>query len=337
MKKWLFSFALITTLAACSASNESKQQANDTYQKSDEALPAFLPLASGGVNLPEQDATYQLPQLSRQKAQHVDIRPPQNPLAIIQNSIAQFDGERALIVYPADKQHVYSVAQVQRLLKEQGVAYQLEGNKIITDWTSTGRADDLGNTQIRYEIEQVSSGGYSALLVSALQMKRDDVVFTPNIADKKRYSSDRLNQLVGELNTAYVKQLQDLNNAGFAPIQAVMGTDSNGRDALVLNAPFNYAWTKLGQVLPQLDFTIKDEMVGRGTRELKYSPAGARSWWWPFGSANTTTGLERGTYFMQLSAVGKQSTVVLTDEDGKALTSSSAQAVYQALQNLLAR
>ncbi|MFD1805337.1 outer membrane protein assembly factor BamC [Pasteurella oralis] len=337
MTKWLLSLALVSTLAACSASNESKQQANDTYQKSDEALPAFMPLATGGVNLPKQDTTYQLPQIKVQKAQNIDIRPPENPLAIIQNSIAQFDGERALIAYPADKQQVYSVTQVQRLLKEQSVSCKLDGNKIVTDWAPTGRTDDIGKTQIRYEIEQVSSGGYSALFVSVLQMKRDDVVFTPNLADKQRYSSDRLNQLVGELNSAYHKQAQALNNSSFTPIQSTFATDSNGREALILAAPFNQAWAKLGQVLPQLEFSIKDEVIGRGSRELKYSPTGAKSWWWPFGSADTSTGLEKGTYFMQLSALGKQSAVVITDEDGKALSDTRAQAVYQALQNVLAR
>lgn len=337
MKKWLFPFALITTLAACSVSNESKQQANDTYQNSDDALPAFMPLATGGVNLPKQDTTYQLPQIKVKKAQHIDIRPPENPLAIIQNSIAQFDGERALIAYPEDKQQIYSLVQVQRLLKEQGVEYKLDGNKIITDWTTTGRSDDIGKTQIRYEIEQVSSGGYSALFISVLQMKRDDVIFTPNMVDKQRYSSDRLNQLVGELNSAYQKQEQSLSNTNLAPIQSSFATDSNGREALVLAAPFNQAWAKLGQVLPQLEFSIKDEVAGRGSRELRYSPAGAKSWWWPFGSSETSTGLGKGTYFMQLSALGKQSAVVMTDEDGKALSGAQAQAVYQALQNVLAR
>ncbi|EJS88135.1 NlpB protein, partial [Pasteurella multocida subsp. multocida str. Anand1_buffalo] len=54
MKKWLFPFAFVATLAGCSVSNESKQQANDTYQKSDAALPLFAPLNTAGVSLPKQ-------------------------------------------------------------------------------------------------------------------------------------------------------------------------------------------------------------------------------------------------------------------------------------------
>lgn len=38
---------------------------------------------------------------------------------------------------------------------------------------------------------------------------------------------------------------------------------------------------------------------------------------------------------MQLTALGKQSAVVIADEDGKALSGNNAQAIYQALQNLL--
>ncbi|MGC6359519.1 outer membrane protein assembly factor BamC [Bisgaard Taxon 45] len=337
MKKWLFPVVLVTTLAACSASNESKQQANDTYQKSDAALPLFAPLNTAGVSLPKQDTTYQLPQVKLKKADQVDIRPPETPLAIIQNSIAQFDGQRALIAYPLEKSAVYNLQQVARLLKEQGIGYQLTNDKMTTDWAPTGRSDEIGDTQVRYEIEQVSSGNYSALFVSILQMKRDEVVFSPNLADKQRYSSDRLNQLVGELDAAYRKQVRELNNSGLMPIQSTLGKDSNGRTALILGAPFNHAWTKLGQVLPQLEFDIKDDMIGRGVRELKYSPAGAKSWWWPFGRTEGDTGLKKGTYFMQLSALGRQSAVVMTDDEGNALSGAQSQAVYQALQNLLAK
>ena len=43
MKKWLLTAAMIAVLSACSTSNESKQQAGDTYQKSNAELPS-LPL-----------------------------------------------------------------------------------------------------------------------------------------------------------------------------------------------------------------------------------------------------------------------------------------------------
>lgn len=335
MKNWLLPLALLGTLAACSTSNESKQRANDAYQNSDEALPAFAPLATGGVNLPKADNTYQIPQVKIQRADNVDIRPPESPRAIIQNSVAQFDGERALIAYPNDKKQIYSLEQVARLLTEQGVEYKLTGNKITTGWTGAGRTDDIGNVQLQYDIEQVHSGGYSALFVSVLQAKRDDVIFTPNLKDKQRYTSDRLNQLIGQLNSTYRKQLQDLNNSGFNPIQSALSKDSNGRTALALNATFNHAWVKLGQVLPRLDFEIKDEIIGRGTRKLDYRPVSS-SMWWPFGGGEGNI-LDKGTYFMQLSALGKQSAVVFTDEGGNELTPEKAQALYQALQNALSK
>ncbi len=48
MKKWLLTVAVISTLTACSASNESKQQAGDTYQKQQQDLSASTtaPIAS---------------------------------------------------------------------------------------------------------------------------------------------------------------------------------------------------------------------------------------------------------------------------------------------------
>jgi len=83
MKKWLLTAAMVALLSACSASNESKQQAGDNYQKSNPELPFFAPLASGGVKLPTQSAEYQLPQVKIAKTENVDIRPPSIPLAPI--------------------------------------------------------------------------------------------------------------------------------------------------------------------------------------------------------------------------------------------------------------
>ena len=333
MKKWLLTAAMIAVLSACSTSNESKQQAGDTYQKSNAELPSFTPLASGGVNLPAQSLEYQLPQVKISKSETVDI-PPSIPLAIISNSVTQFDGERALIAYTPDKQSVYNLRQVERLLKEQDIGYTVEGNKLLTNWADTGRSDDLENTKIRYQIEEVTAQQANALVVSVLQMKRDDTIYTPNFTDKQRYASDRLNQLVGELNTAYTKQQQELNGAGSPPIQSTIATDSNGRTALVLGASFDSAWSKLASALPKLGFEIKEETGSRGIRELEYKPL-LQEEWQRIGMQMPN--LEDGTYQMQLAAIGKQSAVVISDENKTALSGEQAQIIYQALQNVLAR
>ncbi|PJG83522.1 outer membrane protein assembly factor BamC [Caviibacterium pharyngocola] len=334
MKKWLCTATMLTVLAACSASNESKQQANDSFEKKSAELPAFAPLATGGITLPKQDQTYQLPQIKAAQSQNIDIRPPTSPLAIIPNSIAQFDGERSLIAYPLSLQDVYNLKQVERLLKEQNISYNLQGEKILTDWAPTGRADDVGNPQIRYQIEQITTRDARALLVSIAQMKRDEIIFTPTQADKQRYTSDRLNTLVGDLNAAYRKQQNDLNNVGYTPIQTALATDTNGRTALAMNAGFSQSWERLAGALPQLGFETKSQQAGRGYRELKYSPLEDNDWL-RFGVNKPD--LEKGVYSMQLSALGKQSAVVISDEKGNALSGAQAQAVYQALQALLAK
>ncbi|TID29458.1 outer membrane protein assembly protein BamC, partial [Avibacterium paragallinarum] len=66
MKKWLLCTPILMVLTACSTSNESKQQANDNFEKYAEQQVFFSPLASGGVNLPKQDSTYALPNFKKQ-------------------------------------------------------------------------------------------------------------------------------------------------------------------------------------------------------------------------------------------------------------------------------
>lgn len=334
MKKWFIPLTMLATLTACSVSNEQKQAANDSYERKG-TTPVFTTLDTSGVTIMGKDSTYQLPSITAISTGATDIRPPSAPMAIIGNSVAQFDGERSSIVYPTEKQAVYNIQQVQRLLTEKGISVTVKDNTLETDWTKTGRADEIGDTQIRYMIEEMGNKEARALVVSVLQMKRDDVIFTPTTKDKMRYTSDRLNQLVGELNTAYRQQQQDVSSSVVVgAVQSAMITDANQHLALAMNAQFQQAWYKLGQALPQLGFKIEQEIVGKGYRVLKYKALESNEWS-RFGVSQPE--LENGEYFMQLSVYGKESAVVLSNEDKVALLGEQAQAVYQALQNILAK
>ncbi|OOF37020.1 outer membrane protein assembly factor BamC [Rodentibacter heidelbergensis] len=334
MKKMRLGLMTVALLSGCSTDPETLQSANDTYQKSDVSLPSFTPLASGGVNLPKQDATYELPNINLQKGANVDIRPPSTPLAIIKDSLTQFDGERALIVYSDKQASLYNLQQIQRLLKEENINSTINGEILTTDWHNTGRVDDKANTEIQYQVEQVSARDASALAVSIKQMRRDGIIFTPSVAEKQRYTSSRLNRFVSELTNAYHAQQQDLNNAAVGPFQSGLITDTNGRTALGMNASFEQAWVKLASALPKVGFDIKSETIGRGQRELKYSPLDKEDW---LRLGVNEPEIEKGTYFMQISAIGKQSAVVITDEENKALSGEQAQGIYQALSTLLAQ
>lgn len=334
MKKILLGLATAALLSACSSDPEKLQSANDSYQKSNSPIPSFAPLASGGVNLPQQASTYDLPNIAVKRDTTVDIRPPAVPLAIIKNSLTQFDGERALIVYSNEQASLYNLQQIQRLLKEEGIDSTINGAVLLTDWHSTERADDKTGTEIRYQVEQFTAHDASALGVSVSQMRRNNILFTPSVAEKQRYTSDRLNRFVATLTNNYTKQQQDLNNASVGAFQSGLITDINGRTALGMDATFGQAWEKLGSVLPKLGFAIKSETAGRGQRELKYSPLNKEDW---LRLGVNEPNLEKGTYLMQISAVGKQSALVITDEENKALSGESAQEVYQALGTLLAK
>ncbi len=333
MKK-VVSFISIGLLAACSASPEQLQSANDSYQKSDASLPTFAPLSGGGVNLPQADDTYALPAVRIAKGAQVDIRPPTIPLAIINHSFTRFDGERAIIVYPEQQASIYNLQQIRRLLKEEGIGVEINGATLISDWAPLDRLDESENTQIRYQVEHIHAQGSSALAVSVSQMRRDGILFTPTLAEKQRYASTRLNRFVSSLTGAYNQQIQALENQNTGPISSALGRDMNGRAALVLNASFNRAWEKLGTVLPKVGFNIEEETVGRGQRELKYSELD-KGEWSAFGINRPQ--LDNGTYYMQLSTLGSQSSIVITDEDGKTLPNEEINAIYQALSYFLAK
>lgn len=334
MKKIMLSLAAVIVLAGCSSDPEALKTANDSFQKSEASIPGFSPLASGGVMLPKADDTYALPNIAVKKGENIDIRPPSTPLAIIENSLTQFDGERALIVYPEQQASVYNLQQVERLLKEDGISSTTNGAILTTDWAPTGRIGDKSGTEIKYQVEQVMAQDASALAVSVLQMRRDGVIFTPSVSDKQRYTSERLNRIVSALTSAYNKQQQDLSSASVGAVASQIIQDLNGQTALAINVNFGQAWEKLGGALPKVGFAIKSETAGKGYRELKYSALKKEDW---LRMGAELPELENGTYQMQISDHGRQSSVVISDEKGKALSGDSAARIYQAISNLIAR
>ena len=110
--------------------------------------------------------------------------------------------------------------------------------------------------------------------------------------------------------------------------------DLNGQTALAMNVNFGQAWEKLGGSLPKVGFAIKSETAGKGYRELKYSALKKEDW---LRMGTELPELENGTYQMQISDHGRQSSVVISDEKGKALSGDSATRIYQAISNLIAR
>ncbi|XHN43189.1 Outer membrane protein assembly factor BamC [Lonepinella sp. MS14434] len=333
MKKWLLPLTVLATLTACSTSNESKQTANDSYEKRG-VIPVFTKLDTGGVTILGQENTYELPTDVSIKTDGTDIRPPSTPMAIIGNSVTHFDGERSSIIYPAEKKSVYNIQQVQRLLTEQNIQFTTLGNRVQTGWAKTGRADEIGDVQVRYIIEEVGNNTSNALVVAIAQMKRDEVIFTPTVKDKERYTSDRLNQLVGELNSSYRQQQQQVavSDVATGAVQSAIITDTNQHVALAMNINFRQSWQKLEQALPQLGFEFKESTAGKGYALLKYKPLDD-SEWARFGLSKPD--LEKGEYSMQLSAYGNESAVVISDEDKFALSGEKAQTLYQALQKVL--
>ncbi|WP_044469683.1 outer membrane protein assembly factor BamC [Mannheimia massilioguelmaensis] len=333
MKKWLLSVAIITALTACS-SDETRQYANDSYEKHAESQIHFSPLETGGVTIVGQNNQYQLPTTNISKGSAVDIRPPSMPMSIIGNSVAQFNGEQASIVYPANKNTVYNLKQIERLLSEENITFTSKENQIVTDWTPSQDKD----VQLRYQIEQLGNKEANALTVAILAAKRKEIIFTPSVPEKQRYTSDRLNAFIGKLNQAYTTQMEQtappVTAPSTGPISADIITDVNRHTALGLTSNFQQSWDKLGSVLPELGFEIKQEIVGRGYRELKYKEVDDQIW---ARLGLSKPSLESGKYHMQLSAYGHQSAVVLSDEDKQALSGDKAQVVYQALKLLVTK
>ncbi len=76
-------------------------------------------------------------------------------------------------------------------MKDEGISSTTDGLILTTDWTKTERIGDK-SIEIKYQIEQVMTPDVIAITVSILHMRRDGIIFTPNISDKQYYTLERL-------------------------------------------------------------------------------------------------------------------------------------------------
>lgn len=357
-KTWLLTCLATIVLTACSSYDDQTSGPDRLY--------IFEKLAKMGIHLPKVDEEFIIPDAPQgssiaiaEPSDAVDIRPPLLPMPIIRESYAQFNGEYASIVYPLREKIFYNIENVERVFSSRGMELtKIKENEYETGWLASPRANDGDqNVAIRYRIETLENNEAYALVVSVLQAKRDDIVFTPLMYEKQVYTSGLLNdvvtqiafnnpqsldvpELIAPIGNGKIENVDDIDNGNRQTIESTLslvipstvGVDNNGRTALIIHTDFNTAWNKTALVLPNLGFHIDTENFSRGSRLLQYKPLSPAEQEF-LGISDF--GLASDDYHMQLGIVNKGIAFVLSDEKGFRLDDSQLIPFYKALKNQL--
>ncbi|WP_434356424.1 outer membrane protein assembly factor BamC [Parasalinivibrio latis] len=319
---------VVAALSACSGGASQRRQAqNDFDYLETPGLEAWhtLPGQEFVVN-----RAYEIPDVNATGAvgSGVDIRPPQQVLALIPGARADVDerGVTLWLAQPGQMDTLWPI--VSKVLKDDSVSVEaVDNNELDTGWYVWSNEDD-DSIAAKYRITRLDRGELKGLRVAMTGWREGNSQSDPQAIYRDRYTA-----LMTNLITAgYDDQMRE--NARLEALKLVkqipisMGKDRGGLPVIIARAPYEVFWERLPDVLGQLGFTVEDRNRSQGTVEVKYSRPDDEVWE-KLGIQPLDMGGKKFT--LQLGDLTNRTSVSVADSDGKPLPEETLSAVSRAL------
>ncbi|WP_045049249.1 outer membrane protein assembly factor BamC [Rouxiella chamberiensis] len=324
--------SLIMLLAACSNDSRYKRQVSG-----DEAYLEAAPLKElktpEGMILPLQNGTYDVPPSSAKGAvgKALDIRPPMQPLALVNGSRAQYSADTGTVMLENSAQNSNLWSHVVTIVQQNGykIASRDDANQTLTtDMVQWNRADEDFQYEGRYQISVKSQGYQTALTVKTLELKQQGKTVT-TAAEQQRYTSQMMNSITGGLGKLQQDEQNRLDNRKLGEIDVQSGADDTGLPVLIVRAPYGSVWERLPAALAKAGMKVTDSSRPQGNLTAKYSPLGSDAWD-TLGAKDPE--LVSGNYKIQVGDLNNRSSLQFLDPKGHALTQSQNDAMVAVMQ-----
>lgn len=324
--------SLIMLLAACSNDSRYKRQVSG-----DEAYLEAAPLKElktpEGMILPLENGTYDVPASSATGAtgKNLDIRPPMQPLALVNGSRAQYRADTGTVMLENSPQNSNLWSHVVTIVQQNGykIASRDDANQTLTtDMVQWNRADEDFQYQGRYEISVKSQGYQTALTVKTLELQQQGKPVTSS-AEQQRYTSQMMNSITSGLGKLQQDEQNRLDNRKMGEIDVQSGADDTGLPVLIVRAPFGSVWERLPNALEKAGMKVSDSSRPQGSLTVKYSPLGSDAWD-TLGAKDPE--LVSGQYKIQVGDLNNRSSLQFLDPKGHALTQSQNDAMVAVMQ-----
>lgn len=328
----LMSLSLAMLLIGCSHDVSYKRQVdgNMAYLQ---AAPLQDLKTPPGMILPLQNRAYHITAGSVQGAvgKALDIRPPQQPLALLTGSRAQYTTDTATIIIESSTQNSALWAQVVTVVEKNGykIASRDDANQTLTtDKVQWHHADENFPYQGRFQITLNSQGYQRALKVKMLELKqRDKTVTSPT--EIQRYTNQILNSITADLDKIQQDQQNRLDHRRIGQIDVQSHADDTGLPVLIVRTTYSAVWERLPNVLAKIGMKVTDSSRPQGSVMVKYSPPDKGTW---KTLRVTDPQLAAGDYKLQLGDLGNRSSIQFIDPKGHVLTQPQNDAMVAVLQ-----
>ncbi|WP_409306401.1 outer membrane protein assembly factor BamC [Pectobacterium sp. B1J-3] len=324
--------SLVMLLAACSSDQRYKRQVSgdESYLKT----PAQHALnAPTGVILPIQNGDYDIPPATLNGAvgKALDIRPPLQPLALLNGSRTQISGSTATLLLENSAKNRQLWSQVVRVVQDKGftiASRQDASQTLTTDWVTWQRQDEDVQYQGRYQIAVQPQGYQIAVVVSLLALQQqtnpvDDPV------QLQRYAGMMLNTLSEELDNQATARENALANRTSGSLDVQSGSDDTGLPLLVIRGPYSVVWDRLPTALDNIGMKVNDRSRPQGSVSVTYKSPSSGTWD-NLGAKDPE--LPNGDYKLQVGDLDNRSSLQFIDSKGHTLSQSQNDALVAVLQ-----
>ncbi|MCP1440125.1 outer membrane protein assembly factor BamC [Erwinia persicina] len=322
--------SLVMLLAACSSDQRYKRQVSgdESYLKAADINELHAP---AGMILPLQNGDFDIPSASAKGAvgKQLDIRPPAQPLALINGARTQFAGNSGVLLIDNASGALWPQVVTVVQTRNYPIASRTDGSQTLTtDWVQWNRADEDHQYRGRYQIAVQQQGYQQALSVKLLELEQEGKAVTSPV-QLQRYTAQMLNELSAGLDKIATTRDDAAVKGSTAQINVQSGADDTGLPTLVVRAPFNLVWERLPTALERVGMKITDRNRPQGSLNVTYSAPSSETWD-SIGAKDPE--LTDGNYKLQVGDLDNRSSLQFLDPKGHALTQSQNDALVAVFQ-----
>lgn len=323
--------SLVMLLAACSSDQRYKRQVSgdESYLKAADLSDLRAP---AGMVLPLQNGDFEIPSVNSQGGvgKQLDIRPPAQPLALLNGARTQFAGNSGVLLVDNSRNGALW-PQVVQVVQEKNFAIASRDDadtSLTTDWVQWNRADEDNQYRGRYEISVQQQGYQQALNVKLLELQQENKAVTSPV-QIQRYTAQMLNEISGGLDGIETRRQDAAAKGSTAQINVQSGADDTGLPNLIVRAPFNVVWERLPAAMERVGMKVTDSNRSQGSMNVTYKAPGSGTWD-DLGAKDPD--LSNGDYKLQVGDLDNRSSLQFLDPKGHTLTQSQNDALVAVFQ-----
>lgn len=324
--------SLVMLLAACSGDQSYKRQVSgdESYLKAPQ--PRTL-VAPAGMILPVQNGDYDIPTAAStgEVGKALDIRPPLQPLALLNGSRTQISGDTATLLLENSAQTSQLWPQVVQVIQDKGyviASRQDAAQTLTTDWIFWPRPDETVPYRARYQVSVKPQGYQVAVVVKLLGLELQNTPVSEAL-QVQRYTSLMVNTLGEALEKQANARENALANRSVGTLDVLSGADDTGLPLLVVRGPYTVVWDRLPKALENIGMKVNDRSRPQGSVAVTYKAPGSGTWE-RLGARDPE--LPNGDYKLQVGDLGNRSTLQFIDSKGHTLSQSKNDALVAVFQ-----